>query len=312
MNKPKELKENSTIGIISPSYWLDKKLLKKTSKYFIDLGYNLKLGSSNFLRFGPFAGTPQDRADDIHNMFKDPAIDAIICARGGYGANKVLPLLDYDLIKENPKIFLGYSDITAFLISITQKTDLITFHGPMLSSFNKNFIDYNYHQMLQVLQVKEEGKIFSSNSLPIKTLKSGSGFGKIWGGNMTLLINRLGTNDALATEDIILFIEDVDEYFYSFERNMIHLYESGMFKKIKGLIIGELYNFQDQDIPFGKDTDEIVMDICGDLDIPIISNFPCGHGKYQCTIPLSLPIELNATNRNPYIEILETAVERKN
>ena len=93
MIKPKELKPNSTIGIISPSYWLDDKILKKTSKYFTDLGYNIILGSSNFLRYGPFAGTPQDRAKDIHAMFKNPKVDAIICARGGYGANKVLPLL---------------------------------------------------------------------------------------------------------------------------------------------------------------------------------------------------------------------------
>ena len=310
MIKPKEFKANSTIGVISPSYWPNKKALEKTSKYFADLGYNLKFGTSNFLRFGPFAGTPQDRADDIHNMFEDPTIDVIICARGGYGANKVLPLLDYDIIKKNPKIFLGYSDITAYLTSITQKTGLITFHGPMLSSFNEQFIKYNYHQMLQILQFKGKKKIFSSNSLPVKILKSGTGIGEIWGGNMTLLINRLGTNDALITKDIILFLEDVDEYLYSFERNMMHMYESGMFKNIKGLVIGELSDFKDQGTPFGKNTDEIVMDICGDLDIPIISNFPCGHGKYQCTIPLSLSVELNATNK-PYIEILETAVQKE-
>ena len=181
------------------------KVLKKTSKYFTDLGYNIILGSSNFLRYGPFAGTPQDRAKDIHAMFKNPKVDAIICARGGYGANKVLPLLDYDLIKNNPKIFLGYSDITAFLLSISQKTELITFHGPMLSSFKENFIDYNYLHMLQVLQIDNKRKIFSSPNLPVKVLKSGIGRGRIWGGNMTLLINRLGTPNALFTENIILF-----------------------------------------------------------------------------------------------------------
>ena len=206
MIKPKELKPNSTIGIVSPSYWLDEKVLKKASKYFTDLGYNIILGSSNFLRCGPFAGTPQNRAEDIHEMFKNPKIDAIVCARGGYGANKVLPLLDYELIKDNPKIFLGYSDITAFLLSISQKTELITFHGPMLSSFKENFIDYNYHHMLQVLQLKNERKIFSSRTSPFKVLKSGIGRGRIWGGNMTLLINRIGTPNALSTENIILFL----------------------------------------------------------------------------------------------------------
>ena len=309
MIKPKELKPDSTIGIISPSYWLDEKVLKQTSKHFTDLGYKIILGSSNFLRNGPFAGTPQDRAKDIHEMFKNPKVDAIICARGGYGANKVLPLLDYDLIKNNPKIFLGYSDITAFLLSISQKTELITFHGPMLSSFEENFIDYNYLRMLKVLQLNNKRKIFSSPTLPVKVLKSGIGRGRIWGGNMTLLINRLGTPNALFTENIILFLEDVNEYLYSFERNLIQMYESKMLNNINGLIIGELYNFKDEPVPFNKNTDEIVMDICNKLDIPIISNFPCGHGKYQCTIPISVPVELNATSSKPYIEILEDAVQ---
>ena len=309
MIKPKELKPNSTIGIISPSYWLDDKILKKTSKYFTDLGYNIILGPSNFLRYGPFAGTPQDRAKDIHAMFKNPKVDAIICARGGYGANKVLPLLDYDLIKNNPKIFLGYSDITAFLLSISQKTELITFHGPMLSSFEENFIDYNYLRMLKVLQLNNKQKIFSSPTSPVKVLKSGIGRGRIWGGNMTLLINRLGTPNALFTENIILFLEDVNEYLYSFERNLIQMYESKMLNNINGLIIGELYNFKDEPVPFNKNTDEIVMDICNKLDIPIISNFPCGHGKYQCTLPISVPVELNTTSSKPYIEILEDAVQ---
>ena len=309
MIKPKELKPNSTIGIISPSYWLDEKILKKTSKYFTDLGYNIILGSSNFLRCGPFAGTPQDRAKDIHAMFKNPKVDAIICARGGYGANKVLPLLNYDLMKNNPKIFLGYSDITAFLLSISQKTELITFHGPMLSSFKENFIDYNYLHMLRVLQLDNKRKIFSSPNSPMKVLNPGIGRGRIWGGNITLLINRLGTPNALSTDNIILFLEDVNEYFYSFERNLIHMYESKMLSNIKGLIIGELYNFKDEPVPFNKNTDEIVMGICNKLNIPIISNFPCGHGKYQCTLPISIPVELNVTSNKPYIEMLEDAVQ---
>ena len=309
MIKPKELKPDSTIGIISPSYWLDEKVLKQTSKHFTDLGYKIILGSSNFLRNGPFAGTPQDRAKDIHEMFKNPKVDAIICARGGYGANKVLPLLDYDLIKNNPKIFLGYSDITAFLLSISQKTELITFHGPMLSSFKENFIDYNYLHMLKVLQLKNKRKIFSSPTSQVKILKSGIARGRIWGGNMTLLINRLGTPNALSTENIILFLEDVNEYLYSFERNLIHMYESKMLNNINGLIIGELHNFKDEPVPFNKNTDEIVMDICNKLNIPIISNFPCGHGKYQCTLPISVPVELNVTSNKPYIEILEDAVQ---
>ena len=139
MIKPKRLKSQSTIGIISPSYWIDENILKQTSKIFTTRNYKLVYGKSIYTKDGPFAGSPELRADDIHEMFLDPSIDAILCARGGYGANKVIPLLDYELIKKHPKIFMGYSDITAYLISITQRTELVTFHGPMLASYKHGF-----------------------------------------------------------------------------------------------------------------------------------------------------------------------------
>ena len=308
MVKPKKLNPKSTIGIISPSYWLDNKSLNETIKYYKNLDYNIIVGKSNHLRKGPFAGTPQERADDIHRMFIDQKVDAIICARGGYGANKVLSLLDYKLIKNNPKIFIGYSDITAYLLSITQKTNLITFHGPMLSSNKSRFIKYNYDRMIEILTQKKSLKISHPINHTVRTLKKGKAFGPLWGGNITLIMNRLGTIDSLNTKGMILFLEDVDEYLYSFERMLVHLREAELFKNIKGLIIGELQNIKDQDIPFDKNADEIVMDICGDLNIPIISNYPCGHGTYQCTFPISIPVELNANQKIPSITILESAV----
>ena len=133
--------------------------------------------------------------------------------------------------------------------------------------------------------------------------------GPLWGGNITLILNRLGTTEQLNTNNVILFLEDVDEYLYSFERMLVQMRTTGILDNIKGLIIGELVDFKDQDIPFERDTDEIIMDICGDLDIPIISNFPCGHGTYQATLPISIPIELNAKTNTPYISLLESAVE---
>ena len=308
MIKPKSLKNDSTIGIISPSYWLDQKILEKTAGYFTKQGYKIKFGKSTSIQSGPFAGTPQQRADDIHQMFSDPYIDAILCSRGGYGANKVLPLLDYKLIKQNPKIFIGFSDITAYLTSISQNTNLVTFHGPMLSSYKKSWNEYNFQSMKNIL----EGNINKPINLPInhkiKILKHGKATGPIWGGNMTLLINRLGTTDVLNTDGAILFLEDVDEYFYSFERMLIHMKNAGMFNKISGLVFGELKDLKEEDIPFGRSSDEIIMDICGRLDIPIVSNYPCGHGKYQATLPISIPAELNANDHKPYLKILESSV----
>ena len=311
MIKPSMLKPGCRIGVVSPSYWLKKQYMEKTSKFFQDKGYTMVMGNSNSMRWGPFAGTPQERADDIHHMFSNPKIEAIICARGGYGANRVLPLLDYNLIRDNPKIFMGYSDITAYLTSITQKTGLVTFHGPMMVSYKKGFVNYNFQTMERILNGTPDFKIESPDSLPARILKPGIAMGPLWGGNMTLLINRLGTSDALGTDGVILFLEDLDEYLYSFERMLVQMRTAGMLDNIAGLIIGELHEFKDQDVAFERNTDEIVMDICGDLEIPIVSNFPCGHGIYQATLPISIPVELYA-KQQPYLTLLEPAVTTDN
>ena len=311
MIKPKSIKVNSTIGVVSPSYWLDENVLKNTAKFFTELGYNIEISKSNSLQWGPFAGTPQERADDLHRMFVNPKIDAVMCARGGYGANRVLPLLDYDLIRKNPKIFIGYSDITAYLTSITQKTNLVTFHGPMLTTYKKSWINYNYNLMNRVLTGENNINIEPPESLKTRILKDGTGSGPLWGGNMSLLINRLGTSDTLNTNGVILFLEDIDEYLYSFERMLVQMRTSGMFDQINGLIIGELEDIRDQEVRFGRNTDEIILDICEDLDIPIVSNFPCGHGKYQATLPISITTEIDTTKKDSPITITDSAVTKE-
>ena len=309
MIKPPALKPNATIGILSPSSWMNESDLKLAIAVFEEKGYHLVLGKSIYLKDNTFAGTPEQRANDINGMFANPNIDAIICARGGYGANRVLPLIDYDLIKANPKIFMGYSDVTAFLTSITQKTGLVTFHGPMLSSFSKGMVDYNFDLIEKTLFGYESITIQSPRELQRRVLKSGKAEGPLWGGNMCLLVNRLGTADQLNTSGTILFIEDIDEYLYAFDRMIVHMKEAGMFQNISGLIIGELVDMKDQDIPFGKSTDEIVMNVCSDLDIPIISNFPCGHGVFQSTLPISIPVQLDAKSNSSTLTLLESPVK---
>ena len=310
MLKPKSLKRGHRIGVVSPSYWLEKKGLGNAVTVFQKKGYEVQLGDSVYLKDGPFAGTPQQRANDINQMFSDPNIDAIFCARGGYGANRVLPLLDYDLIQSKPKIIMGYSDITAFLTSITQKTGLVTFHGPMLSTFKNTLVPYNLDTLVNVLSGKEDIRIVEPNELKPTILKFGKAIGPLWGGNMCLLVNRLGTKNQLNTDGVILFIEDVDENLYAFDRMLFHMKEAGMLENIRGLIVGELTEMKDEIIPFGKTTDEIILDVCGDLNIPIVTNFPCGHGNYQATLPISLPVELRADNNFVELLFLESPVSK--
>lgn len=309
MIKPPKLTPDANIGIICPSYWIKEEILEKTVKVFEERGYKLHLGATTRLQDNPFAGTPSERSKDIMDMFSNPDIDAIICARGGYGANRVIPLLDYEIIRNHPKIFMGYSDITAYLISITQNTGLVTFHGPMLVTFKDEVLDYNFQYLESCLGGDEPVIISPPDDFPVRVLKSGEAEGPLWGGNLCLLLNRLGTPDALNCNGTILFIEDMGEKFYRFDRMMVHMRMAGMFDNIKGLIIGEMVDMEDGDTPFGKSTDEIVMDVCGDLDIAIISNFPCGHGRYQATLPISVPVRLEAYNERTTLTILESPVK---
>jgi muramoyltetrapeptide carboxypeptidase len=306
--RPKKLVTGARIGIVNPAYWLEPDRMHRAVNVFEALGYELVLGKSTGLRENKCAGSPEERAADLMAMFEDSTIDAIICARGGYGGNRVLPLLDYDIIRENPKIFIGYSDITGFLTSFAQKSGLITFHGPMLTSYGTQTIQYNLDTFHQVLSGHNGIRLGSVQACQARTLKPGIASGPLWGGNLSLIIERLGTNDQIDTSDSILFFEDIDEKLYAFERMMLHLKNSGSLDQINGLVVGEMTEMGDSDVPFGKNTDEIVLDVCKDLDIPIISNFPCGHGDYQATLPISHQVEIHADGDDPHILIAESPV----
>ncbi len=306
--KPRKLTSGARIGIVNPAYWLQPERQQRAARVFEEQGYELVPGKSTELRKDTYAGTPEERATDIMAMFSDASIDAIICARGGYGGNRVLPLLDYGIIRANPKIFVGYSDTTGSLTSIAQRSGLITFHGPMLTTFGKQTIAYNLASLQNILSGRADIEIRSPAECKARTLRQGKAEGPLWGGNLTLVNARLGTPLQINTAGAILFLEDIGEDLYKFDRMMLHLRESGSLDHIKGLIIGEMLDMSDSEVPFGKNVDEIVMDVCGDLDIPVISNFPCGHGDYQVTLPISHAIELHALDEDPFIRIPESPV----
>ena len=308
MLKPPKLNASATLGIVCPSYYLDNKIYQHTAQYFTQNGFKIIEGKTLNLRNNLYAGTPEERAKDIMDLFQNPEVDAIVCARGGYGANRVVPLLDYDIIKNNPKIFIGYSDVTALLLSITQKTGLVTFHGPMLTSYKDGLVEYNFKHFVDVLCGKQPHVIKSPLDHEIKVLKHGKATSALWGGNLCLLINRLGTNSQLNPDNCILFIEDTCEQLYRLDRMLYHLKDAGALDNIKGLIIGEMTDLKDTDPPFGYSIDEIVLDVCKGLDIPIITNFPCGHGKYQATLPISIPVELKTIEDESTVTILQSPV----
>ena len=305
--KAKRLGSGARIGIVNPAYWLETERLERAVGVFEKLGYELVLGKTTKLVQDKYAGPPEERAADIMAMFTDPTIDAIICARGGYGGNRVLPLLDFDVIRKNPKIFIGFSDISGFLASMSQQSGLVTFHGPMLTTYGKQTLQYNLDVFHDVLSGRDDIRIQSPEPCRARTLKPGIARGPLCGGNLSLVIERLGTADQIDTQGAILFLEEIDEELYAFDRMMLHLKKSGSLQHINGLIIGEMLEMGDSGVPFGKSVDEIVLDVCEGLDIPIISNFPCGHGDYQATLPVSHEVELHA-EEDPYILIPESPV----
>ena len=308
MIKPNSLKPKSSIGIVSPSSWMDEVAMKTAISVFENKGYKVILGKNINHKQDSFAGTPEQRAADINNMFANPEIKAIFCARGGYGSNRVIELLDYDLIQKNPKIFMGYSDITNILVAISQFSNLITFHGPMLTSFKSGNVEYNFNLIEKTLNNFDTLEIKPPDQLPTTVLNKGYGEGMLLGGNISLLVSQIGTKNQINTDNSILFLEDTDEYLYALERMLIQMKQSGMFKNIKGLIIGEMTDIHDQSIPFGKSTDEIILDIFSDIDIPIISNFPCGHGIFQATLPISIESKLNSDLETPSLTLLDSPV----
>ena len=305
--KPKRLTAGARIGIVNPAYWLEPERRQRAVGVFETHGYELILGKSTELIQGKYAGSAEDRAADIMAMFEDPSIDAIICARGGYGGNRVLPLLDFDVIRRNPKIFIGYSDITGFLASISQQSGLVTFHGPMLTTYGKQTVQYNLDIFHDVTSGRGDIRIQSPAACRARTLKSGIASGPLCGGNLSLIVERLGTPDQIDTTGVVLFLEEIDEELYAFDRMMLHLKNSGSLQHINGLIIGEMLDMGDSSVPFGKTVDEIVLDVCEGQDIPVISNFPCGHGDYQATLPVSHEVELHA-EEDPYILIPDSPV----
>jgi muramoyltetrapeptide carboxypeptidase len=306
--RPPRLRDGARIGIVNPAYWLEDERLRRAVGVFGEAGFELVLGKSTSLQLNTYAGSPEERAADIMAMFTDPSIDAIICARGGYGGNRVLPLLDYDAIRANPKIFMGYSDTTGALASIAQQAGLVTFHGPMLTTWGERTIDYNMATLRQVLSGEPGVAIHSTDDCKARVLRPGTAQGSLWGGNLTLVNARLGTPEQIDLRGAVLFIEDIDEKLYAFDRMMLHLRASGSLDEITGLIVGEMLEMGDGKTPFGKSVDEIVLDVCGDLDMPIVSNFPCGHGDVQATLPVSHEVVLDATTDDPCILIPEPAV----
>lgn len=307
MNRGQRLVRNDTIGIVAPSSFALPEKIAAAVSILKDLGYQVRLGASCESRWHSFSGNDQLRAGDINDFFADPEIDALICLRGGYGSLRLLDKIDYELVKENPKIFMGYSDITLLHQMFNQRSDLITFHGPMLTT--KIVADFSPPTRESFEAAVCEGftpyTLLNPPGETIKSLNGGLAEGRIAGGNLLTIISSLGTPYEPDLADKILFIEDTGEATYRIDRALSQLLLSGKLHQVTGIIIGD-FNDCLPAAPEDMDLMEVFNDRLCNLGIPIIYNFRSGHCNPMMTLPLGTLARIDGND--PRIEILEQVV----
>ncbi len=308
--KPKKLKKGDLIGIISPASSVDDpSKIEKGVGYLEKLGYKVLLGKNVGKYNGYLAGTDKERLDDFHSMFSNKNVKAIFCLRGGYGASRLLDKIDYKIIKAHPKIFVGYSDISALHLSVFYKTGLITFAGPMVGvDFYEDVSSFTEEMFWKLLTSnKKFGRIQNPDNEKILSLNTGATTGRIVGGNLSVITGLIGTNYFPDLKDKILFVEETGEVPYKIDRMFNQFRLSNMFQGIKGVIIGSFTDCHELDpnkrtLTLG----EVITDYLSPLKKPVVYNFRHGHLKDNITIPVGANIRLNASRK--FVEILETVV----
>jgi len=307
--KPKKISKGSTIGIVAPSGPPDRERLKKGIRFLKDRGFAVKVFDQVKKRIGYLSGDDKSRAGAVNAAFADDKIDAIFCARGGYGSLRILPYIDFEIIRANPKIIAGYSDITVLLLSIYSQTGLVTFHGPMPAvefgrSLKPYTIDYFFKSMLESRPI---GKIIKPEGYTIFRIASGKAEGRIVGGNLCLMAKLIGTGHLPSFKNKIVFFEDTEEEPYRIDGYLCQLFQSTDFAHADGYIIGEFTRTKSK---YGRSAGwtvkQVILDYFSALGKPCIYGFPCGHGREKITIPIGVRVSLDADSKTVAFE--ETGV----
>jgi len=309
--KPKKLKRGDVIGIISPaSSPEDLTRIDRGVKYLENLGYKVEVGKNVGVKTGYLAGTDQQRLDDLHDMFKRKEIKAVFCIRGGYGAGRLLNKIDYDLIKKNPKIFVGYSDITSLQTAFFSKTGLVTFAGPMVAVDFHNEVSAFTEEVFwrTITSEKKIGKLINPKNEKFFTLSKGRGIGRLLGGNLTVFASLFGTEYFPKLKDVILLFEDINEAPYRIDRMLNQFNLGKVFKQAKGVLLGDFIDCVPPDPASSTfSLNEVIVDYFQkQLKLPVLYNIKHGHIKDNITIPFGVKCTLNASLG--FIEITENAV----
>lgn len=308
---PKRLEKGDVIGLATPGSSITQEELDETVDKLEKMGYKTYYQPSVLSEYGYFAGTDQERAAELMHLFTNKEINAIICVRGGYGVIRILDFLDFEQIKSNPKILLGYSDITGLLTSFFQKTGLICYHGPLGIS---DFDDYTFKSFENVLvnpkskykyPYKREDDTEENPEFDFYTLNEGKARGELFGGNLSVLASLAGSKFEPDFKNKIVFIEEIDEKTYRTDRMLTQLVQTTNLKEANGIVLGVFKKCNINDEPT-LTLMQAIADILKPLNIPIAYGFSFGHIKSIMTIPEGIHAKFNATRKE--LKLLEKAV----
>lgn len=296
---PPYLKPGNTIGIICPGGYMPFEKAKACIETLAGWGFKVVPGKTLGNQFNYFSGTDEERLGDLQGMLDDKKINAILCARGGYGTGRIIDRLDFEKFSKHPKWIIGFSDITILQNHLLSNYNIASLHGPMAAAFNDGQYNSKSVQSLHDALLGRKADYYSEEN---KFNQYGEAKGILAGGNLSLLVNSIGTASDLKTKNKILFIEDVGEYIYNADRMMYQLKRSGKLKDLKGLIIGRFSDMKDTTIPFGKPIEEAVKDLVKDYEYPVCFDFPVSHDHENYALKIGVKYKFHVSSTSVELE----------
>ena len=302
--RPPILRAGDTVGIVTLGSPPDAETIDIGIQTLKSMGFNVVVGEHAYSNAGIVAASPMERAADLMNMFESPDVRAIIPTRGGTGVSDIIPYLDYDVIRNNPKIITGYSDITILLNVLYQLAGLITFHSLLLLNFRPTTPAYNFNQFFTATStITAPRPLENPPGIPLISRVQGNVTGTIVGGNLASFVDNLGTPFEVDTTGRILFIEETHEAASRVYRMIAHLIHAGKFRDCAGVIVGECAGCYAN---YGKSYEDIINEVIVPLGKPLMTNLASGHGVYKMAIPIGAVTNLNTYNNT--LTVLEPTV----
>jgi muramoyltetrapeptide carboxypeptidase len=287
---PPLLKQGDKVALVAPARKISAEELQFTLRSLESLGYVPVTGQHLFGQSNQFSGTDQERAADMQAALNDPEVKAIFCARGGYGCMRMVDLVDWSVLRNQPKWLIGFSDTTVLLQHCLQRANVVGIHAEMPINFEKHTNAYNL--LMQSLHTGQVSYNVKSNN----TVRPVNCSGQLVGGNLSLLYALQGSSSEPDYSGKILFIEDLDEYLYHIDRMLLSLKRAGKFKALKGVVIGGFTQMKDNVVPFGNNAEAIIRSVFSEYDYPLFFDFPAGHIEENYPIAIGLEAVITVTN----------------